>query len=78
MATPLQTFQQVTMGGIEEVMESTPYGIEVSPSFVTIPFLHRLEFIYIPHICMSYSPNYFSQCEISTSRRPLSILPLII
>lgn len=54
MVTPLQTFQQVTMGGIEEVMESKPYGIEVSPTFVAIPFLHGLEFIYIPHICMFY------------------------
>jgi hypothetical protein len=56
MATPLQTFQQITMGGIEEVMESKPYGIEVSPTFVAIPFLLELEFIYVPHICMSYFP----------------------
>jgi hypothetical protein len=37
MATPLRTFQQVTMGGIEEIMESKPFGIEVSRFFVAIP-----------------------------------------
>lgn len=37
---PLHTYQQVTTGGIEEVMESQPYGVEVSLLVVRAFLLH--------------------------------------
>jgi len=38
----LNTFQRVTSGGIEEIMESKPYGLEVSEKRARIPFLPLL------------------------------------
>jgi hypothetical protein len=61
VANPINSLQQVSMECVEEVMESKPYGIDVSLLALFIAIAHasamgkfcfRLHTFNIPHVCI--------------------------